>query len=96
MGKHLIGVQWKYVHEVGLISAIKPALVSITSNTWAPLLSPQLLRGEVCPFNVANWLIYIEVIDRTIVIGITLNYGDTASAPQATPHMSYNSKAEWQ
>lgn len=50
----LIRAQWKYIHEVGLISAIKPALVSITSNTWTPLLLPQLLRGEVCPFNVGN------------------------------------------
>lgn len=53
MGKH-VDPSTLEIHEVGLISAIKPALVSIPNNTWTPLFLPQVLRGEVCPFNVGN------------------------------------------
>lgn len=73
-----------------------PSLSQHNQEHLDPPCCPQLLRGEVCPFNAGNWLIDGGAMDRTIVNGITLNYGDTASAPQATPHMSYNSKAEWQ
>lgn len=59
-------LQWKPFHEVGLIPATNPALVSTSRSTWTPLTLPQLLRGEVCPFNLGiDWFIAKWWIERS-------------------------------
>lgn len=62
----LMRVQCKSFHEVGLISAPNPALVSTTRNTWTPLLLPQLLRGEVLPLMQGiDWFMAAWWIERS-------------------------------